>query len=89
VPRGRSLGSGFVISKDGYILTASHVIANAEEVYVTLGDRRELLARLVGVDKLSDVALLKIENGLRPVKTATRPLAGGPVGIGHRHAVRV
>jgi serine protease Do len=69
MPRGRSLGSGFIISEDGYILTAAHVIANAEEVYVTLGDRRELLAKLIGFDKLSDVALLKIEDGhLRPVK---------------------
>jgi serine protease Do len=55
-----SLGSGFVISDDGYILTNYHVIADAGEIFVRLADRRELAATLVGSDMRSDVALLKV-----------------------------
>ncbi|QWF72102.1 DegQ family serine endoprotease [Methylomonas paludis] len=62
VPREtNSLGSGFVISKDGYILTNSHVVNNASEIIVKLKDRRELVAKLIGLDESSDVALLKVE----------------------------
>jgi serine protease Do len=57
----RSLGSGFIISEDGYILTNSHVIKDADEIVVTLNDRTEKPARVVGSDERSDVALLKIE----------------------------
>lgn len=57
----KSLGSGFIISKDGYILTNNHVISDADEIIVRLQDRRELAAKVVGSDKRSDVALLKIE----------------------------
>ncbi|MDH3640292.1 MAG: DegQ family serine endoprotease [Gammaproteobacteria bacterium] len=57
----RSLGSGFVISRDGYILTSAHVIADAKEITVRLSDRRELEAKVVGADRRSDVALLKVE----------------------------
>ena len=67
-PRGGgvSLGSGFVISADGYILTNHHVIAGADTVKVTLSDRRELEAEVVGSDEQYDVAVLKIEaDGLR------------------------
>ena len=56
-----SLGSGFIITPDGYILTCAHVIQNAREILVRLSDRRELSARLVGSDRRSDVALLKID----------------------------
>ena len=56
-----SLGSGFIISKDGYVVTNYHVIAQADEIIVRLSDRRELAATLVGIDKRSDVALLKVE----------------------------
>lgn len=56
-----SLGSGFIISPDGYILTCAHVIDNAREILVRLSDRRELSARLVGSDRRSDVALLKVD----------------------------
>jgi len=56
----KSLGSGFIISPDGYILTCAHVVENAEEVVVKLTDRREYTARVVGADRSSDVALLKI-----------------------------
>jgi len=57
----RSLGSGFIISADGYILTNNHVIDGADEITVSLSDRRELKAKLIGADARSDVALLKIE----------------------------
>ena len=56
-----SLGSGFIISPDGYILTCAHVVDNAREILVRLSDRRELSARLIGADRRSDVALLKID----------------------------
>ncbi len=54
-------GSGFIISQDGYILTNNHVVENADEIIVALSDRREREATLVGADKFSDLALLKIE----------------------------
>ncbi|MBS0590733.1 MAG: DegQ family serine endoprotease [Proteobacteria bacterium] len=57
---GESLGSGFVISSDGYILTNNHVIDGSERVVVRLSDRREFDAKVVGKDKTSDVALLKV-----------------------------
>ncbi|MQR01695.1 DegQ family serine endoprotease [Glaciimonas soli] len=59
VPRG--VGSGFIISADGYIMTNAHVIDGASEVYVKLTDKREFKAKVVGSDSRSDVALLKIE----------------------------
>ncbi|MEW6313451.1 MAG: DegQ family serine endoprotease [Pseudomonadota bacterium] len=65
----QSLGSGFIISGDGYVLTNYHVIDGAEEVTVTLTDKREFKAAIVGKDKRSDVALLKIDaTGLPTVK---------------------
>ncbi|MFT3792470.1 MAG: Do family serine endopeptidase [Rudaea sp.] len=57
---GESLGSGFIISGDGYVLTNNHVVEGAEKVIVRLTDRRELDAKVVGTDKTSDVALLKV-----------------------------
>ncbi|MBU4328372.1 MAG: S1C family serine protease, partial [Proteobacteria bacterium] len=54
-------GSGFIINNNGYILTNSHVINNAEEVTVRLIDKREFTARIIGQDQKSDVALIKIE----------------------------
>jgi len=65
-PRGQqreaqSLGSGFIISDDGYILTNNHVVADADEILVRLSDRSEHKAKLVGADPRSDVAVLKIE----------------------------
>jgi serine protease Do len=65
----QSLGSGFIISADGYVLTNNHVIADADEIIVRLSDRSELEAKLVGTDHRSDVALLKVEGkGLPTVK---------------------
>ncbi len=57
----RSLGSGFVISDDGYVLTNDHVIEDADKIIVRLSDRRELEAELIGVDDRSDIALLKVD----------------------------
>ena len=63
----RSLGSGFVISQDGYIISNNHVVRDADEVIVRLSDRREYKAKVVGTDEPSDVALLKIEAEGLPV----------------------
>lgn len=63
----QSLGSGFIISEDGYILTNNHVVENADEVIVRLSDRRELVAEIIGSDTSSDLALLKISAKDLPV----------------------
>jgi serine protease Do len=57
----RSLGSGFIISEDGYILTNSHVVAAADDITVKLNDKREYTAKLIGIDKRTDVAVIKID----------------------------
>ncbi|MFL6654249.1 MAG: Do family serine endopeptidase [Sulfurifustis sp.] len=63
-----SLGSGFILSADGYLLTCAHVVEGASEIVARLADRREYRARLVGADRRSDIALLKIDaDKLRPV----------------------
>jgi len=65
----KSLGSGFIINGDGYILTNAHVVDGADEVTVRLTDKREFKAKIIGTDKRTDVALLKIDaNGLPVVK---------------------
>lgn len=67
VPRG--VGSGFVFSSDGHIMTNAHVVEGADELLVTLPDKREFKARLIGADRRTDVAVVKIEaNNLRPVR---------------------
>ncbi|MBT5576876.1 MAG: DegQ family serine endoprotease [Porticoccaceae bacterium] len=60
-PPARSMGSGFVISKDGYILTNHHVVDGADEIQVLFADRHEYRAEIIGSDRRSDLALLKIE----------------------------
>ncbi|MDP2007045.1 MAG: DegQ family serine endoprotease [Rubrivivax sp.] len=68
-PQQRGVGSGFVLTADGFIMTNAHVVEGADEVIVTLTDKREMKARIVGADKRSDVAVVKIEvTGLSPVK---------------------
>ncbi|OWY40625.1 protease Do [Xenophilus sp. AP218F] len=62
-----SLGSGFIISADGYVLTNAHVVARADEITVKLSDKREFKARVIGSDAPSDVALLKIDASNLPV----------------------
>ena len=67
VPRG--VGSGFIVSSDGFVMTNAHVVDGADEVIVTLTDKREFKARIVGADKRTDVAVVKIEaTGLPSVK---------------------
>ena len=61
--RPHSLGSGFIINKAGYILTNDHVIEDAQRIRVTLKDGRQFVARVIGADGKSDVALLKIDSG--------------------------
>ncbi|MGC2166265.1 MAG: DegQ family serine endoprotease [Gallionella sp.] len=65
----QSLGSGFLISSDGYILTNAHVVDHAEKITVRLTDKREFTAKVIGADKRTDVALLKIEASGLPVIT--------------------
>ena len=67
VPRG--LGSGFIISADGYVMTNAHVVEGADDITVTLTDKREFKGKVIGVDRRTDVALVKIEaSGLPNVK---------------------
>ena len=63
----QSLGSGFIISAQGYVLTNNHVVKNADKIVVRLSDRRELTAEVVGSDERSDIALLKIKADNLPV----------------------
>jgi len=70
VPRdfeSRSLGSGFIVSNDGFILTNAHVVDSADEILVRLTDKREYKAKVIGADKRTDVALIKIEATALPV----------------------
>jgi len=68
-PGGVSLGSGFIISADGYILTNNHVVDGADSVTVRLSDRRELDAKVVGADAQYDIALLKVTASNLPAVT--------------------
>ena len=90
---GESLGSGFIISSDGYILTNNHVVANADSVKVHLADHRTYAAKVVGRDKIYDIALLKIDakdlptvqignsNDLQPGQWVVA--IGSPFGLDH------
>lgn len=69
----RSLGSGFIISADGYILTNAHVVDAADEVTVRLTDKREFSAKVIGSDRRTDVALIKIEAANLPRVTIGKP----------------
>ena len=91
-PRQRGLGSGVVVDRDGYVLTNHHVVAGAERIVVDLSDQRTVVAKLVGSDQPSDLALLKIDAGPLPslrlgdsdaVEVGDVVLAlGNPLGIG-------
>ena len=71
VPRG--VGSGFIISPDGYVLTNAHVVEGADEVLVTMSDKREFKAKIIGSDRRTDVAVVKIDSKNLPTIT----LGGG------------
>ena len=92
----RSLGSGFIISADGYVLTNNHVVAGADEIFVSLANKEEFKAKVIGTDDKTDIALIKIE----PQKSKDFPVAvlgdsdaleigewiiaiGNPFGFGH------
>ncbi|MGH9630329.1 MAG: DegQ family serine endoprotease [Bryobacteraceae bacterium] len=90
--RSSGIGSGVIVTADGYILTNNHVVAEADEVKVSLSDRREFTAKVVGTDPLTDVAVLKIDAQKLPVlpisdstKVQVGDVAlaiGNPFGIG-------
>jgi serine protease Do len=69
----QSLGSGFIISADGYIMTNAHVVDSADKITVRLTDKREFRAKVIGADKRTDVALLKIDAGGLPKITIGDP----------------
>ena len=69
----KSLGSGFIISEDGYILTNAHVVDSADEITVKLSDKREFRAEIIGADRKTDIALLKIEASNLPQVTQGDP----------------
>jgi serine protease Do len=73
--KSQSLGSGFIISSDGYILTNAHVVNEADEVLVKLSDKREFKAKIIGTDKRTDVALIKIDATNLPKATIGDPAA--------------
>ena len=86
----QGVGSGFIVSADGIILTNAHVVDDADEVTVRLTDKREFKAKVLGSDKMTDVAVLKIDAKDLPVVKIGNP-AGDPrrrMGRRHRHAVR-
>jgi serine protease Do len=90
--REQSLGSGVIISADGYILTNNHVVESASQVRISLADKRELKAKIVGTDPRTDIAVLKVEEKNLPVlpisdsskvRTGQFVLAvGNPFGLG-------
>jgi serine protease Do len=67
IPQRQGEGSGFIVSADGYILTNAHVVADADEVNVRMTDRREYPAKVIGLDRRTDVAVIKIEGKNLPV----------------------
>jgi len=91
----RSLGSGFIISADGYVLTNNHVVAGADEIIVSLADKEEFRAKVVGTDDKTDIALVKISSPRRNFPVAVLGdsdtleigewvvAIGNPFGFGH------
>ena len=88
----RGVGSGFIVSPDGYIVTNAHVVDGANEVTVRLTDRREFTAKVIGADKRTDIALIKIDaKGNLPALDLSNPprAASGRMGRRDRLAVRL
>ena len=87
----KSLGSGFIISSDGYILTNTHLVDAADEINVKLTDKREFRAKLIGADRKTDIALLKIEatRSAQSDPRRSRQAQGWRVGCGDRLALRL
>ncbi|HVN72835.1 MAG TPA: Do family serine endopeptidase, partial [Desulfomonilia bacterium] len=91
----RSLGSGFIISTDGYVLTNNHVVSGADEIFVSLADKEEFKAKVVGTDDKTDIALIKIESPKKEFPVAVLGdsdsieigewviAIGNPFGFGH------
>ncbi len=69
--RGQSLGSGFVLNEDGFILTNNHVVKDATDIQVMLSDGRQFVATVIGKDQLTDVALIKLKNPPKDLPTVT------------------
>lgn len=80
----RSLGSGFIIDKKGYIVTNNHVIKDADQIKVILHDDQEYDARIIGTDPVTDLALIKIDaKNLKPLKFGLQEFPGRLLGRGH------
>jgi len=73
MPPARGMGSGFIVSPDGYIVTNAHVVDGASEVTVKLTDRREFTAKVIGTDKRTDIALIKIDAKNLPALDLSAP----------------
>jgi serine protease Do len=94
-----SLGSGFIVSEDGYILTNAHVVAQGTQILVRMADRKEFKARLIGMDQIADVALLKIDATQLPTVKIGNPsrvevgewafAIGSPYGFQHSASVGI
>ncbi|UXZ05026.1 S1C family serine protease [Moraxella nasicaprae] len=79
---GHNLGSGVIVSKDGYIVTNAHVIAKADEITVILNDGRKAKASIIGSDEDSDLAVIKVQmNGLIPMEFRSKPIKVGDVAL--------
>ena len=89
-PRQHGLGSGVIVTKDGYILTNNHVVDSADEVKVTLQDGREFTAKVIGRDPKSDIAVIKIDAKDLPVvpMADSDKVAGGRRRARHRQSLR-
>ncbi len=96
----RSLGSGFIISKDGYILTNFHVVEDVDEIEVTLSDKEKFRANVIGTDRKLDIALIKIDSWksfpIAPLADSNKlqvgewvMAIGNPFGLGHTVTVGI
>ncbi|WFF37809.1 trypsin-like peptidase domain-containing protein [Moraxella nasibovis] len=80
--QGANLGSGVIVSKDGYIVTNAHVVSQADEIIVALSDGRKTRAKVVGSDEDSDLAVIKVElDDLEPLAFRSQPISVGDVAL--------